>query len=109
MANPAKPRSPRKKRDAVEPPNIHAPRAPRLALVRRKEALQAGAPVPASGTTSGTTAHAIAVFGDPAKALDWLKTPTHVFGGKSPEEYASSGGGDEVERILTRIEYGVFS
>ena len=52
---------------------------------------------------------ASAVFGDPAKALDWLKTPTHVFGGKSPEEYASSGGGDEVERILTRIEYGVFS
>ena len=50
-----------------------------------------------------------AYFGDPAKALDWLKTPTHVFGGKSPEEYASSGGGDEVDRILTRIEYGVFS
>jgi len=105
VANPAKPRSPRKKRDAVEPPNVHTPRAPRLALVRRKEALQAGTPVPASGTT----AHAIAVFGDPAKALDWLKTPTHVFGGKSPEEYASSGGGDEVEKILTRIEYGVFS
>ena len=105
MANPAKPRSPRKKRDAVEPPNIHTPRAPRLALVRRKDAVSAGTPLP----VSDTTAHAIAVFGDPAKALDWLKTPTQVFGGKSPEQYASSGGGDEVEKILTRIEYGVFS
>jgi uncharacterized protein (DUF2384 family) len=74
-------------------------------LVRREEAVSGGAPLP----VSGTTAHAIAVFGDPARAMDWLKTPSAVFGGRSPEEYASSGGGDEVEKVLTRIEYGVFS
>jgi uncharacterized protein (DUF2384 family) len=55
------------------------------------------------------TAHALAVFGDRAKALDWLSTPTSIFHGKSPEEYARGGGEAEVEKILTRIEYGVFS
>jgi uncharacterized protein (DUF2384 family) len=53
--------------------------------------------------------HAMSVFGDRERALDWLRTPNHLFAGKSPEKFAKSGGGQEVERILTRIEYGVFS
>ena len=55
------------------------------------------------------TAHAFAVFGDRERAMDWLRTPNHLFGGESPEEYARSGGLEEVEKILVRIEYGVFS
>jgi len=58
---------------------------------------------------AGVTAHAIAVFGDRERAMDWLSTPNHLFGGKSPEEFAKTGGAKEVERILIRIEYGVFS
>jgi hypothetical protein len=57
----------------------------------------------------GVVAHAIAVFGDRERALDWLRTPNHLFQGKSPEEFARSGGAEEVEKILIRIEYGVFS
>jgi uncharacterized protein (DUF2384 family) len=93
--------TPRKKRDAVEPSKIDS-----RPVVREKEALRF---VSARIPMLETTAHAIAVFGDRAKALDWLKTPTHLFGGKSPEQHAGGGKADEVDKILTRIEYGVFS
>ncbi len=41
--------------------------------------------------------------------MDWLKTPTHLFGGKSPAQLVKDGAAAEVDKILTRIEYGVFS
>jgi uncharacterized protein (DUF2384 family) len=72
----------------------------------RLKSIQGGKTVAAE---AGTTTHAIAVFGDRAKAMDWLKTPTHLLGGKSPAEFAKGGGAAEVDKILTRIEYGVFS
>jgi hypothetical protein len=121
VPQPPNPRSPRKKLDAVQPSNIDSTPPERLELVRIREYLlnprtrdgkYLAAQTPAGDTAAldvGPTAHAVYVFGDLAKAMDWLKTPTHLFGGQSPEEYAKSGGADEVEKILTRIEYGVFS
>jgi len=40
----------------------------------------------------------------------WLKMPAKALGGKTPLEYADTEPGtQEVEDLLVRIEYGVFS
>ena len=76
------------------------------ALSAINASLRASAP---DAADTAVTAHAVAVFGSRGRATDWLGTPNHLFGGKSPEEYMIGGGAEEVEKILVRIEYGIFS
>ena len=43
-------------------------------------------------------------------ARQWLKSPKRALGGRSPLEYADTEpGAREVENLLIRLEYGVFS
>ena len=54
--------------------------------------------------------HATEVFGDEAKARDWLKLPQRGLGGAVPLEYAETEiGAREVENLLGRIDYGVYA
>ncbi len=55
---------------------------------------------------------ALEVFGDDAKARDWMDTARDIFGGRSPRELVSTGDAAEQRRVLEvllRIDYGVFS
>jgi len=54
-------------------------------------------------------ARAQEVFGDEAIAIDWLKTENRVLGSSPIEQLDTEIGADHVERILTRIEHGVYS
>lgn len=48
--------------------------------------------------------------GDEEAALRWLETPLLIFDGESPLDYARSEAGcREVEALITRLEYGMFS
>lgn len=48
--------------------------------------------------------------GDAAAARRWLLTPQPALGGETPLEFASSDvGAREVEHLIGRLEYGVFS
>ena len=50
------------------------------------------------------------VFGEEAKARDWLKLPQRGLGGAVPLEYAETEiGAREVENLLGRIDYGVYA
>ena len=53
---------------------------------------------------------AIEVLGDEDHARRWFKTPLKALEGKSPLEYSDTEiGAREVEDLLGRLEYGVFS
>jgi putative toxin-antitoxin system antitoxin component (TIGR02293 family) len=53
---------------------------------------------------------AIQVFGDLDSAMQWLGAPQFGLGGAVPLDYARSEvGAREVENLLGRIEYGVYS
>jgi putative toxin-antitoxin system antitoxin component (TIGR02293 family) len=59
---------------------------------------------------SALMAHAVDTFGDPAKARAWLTTANPVLSNLQPIEIAnSSEGAAQVEEVLTRIDYGIFS
>ena len=50
------------------------------------------------------------VFEDAGDAAEWLKTPNLSLGHKAPLEYADTEiGAREVENLLGRIDYGVYS
>jgi uncharacterized protein (DUF2384 family) len=52
---------------------------------------------------------ACAFFSDPQRALDWLTSPSEVFGGKSPlAMLPEAGGRSAVPAQLTRIQHGIF-
>jgi len=54
--------------------------------------------------------HATDVFGDIGKARTWLKHPQHGLGGAVPLDYAETEiGAREVDNLLGRIDYGVYS
>jgi putative toxin-antitoxin system antitoxin component (TIGR02293 family) len=54
--------------------------------------------------------HATAVFGDVEKARAWLKHPQYGLGGAIPLDYAETEiGAREVDDLLGRIDYGVYS
>jgi putative toxin-antitoxin system antitoxin component (TIGR02293 family) len=54
--------------------------------------------------------HATTVFGDVERARAWLKHPQFGLGGAVPLDYASTEtGAREVENLLGRIDYGVYS
>jgi putative toxin-antitoxin system antitoxin component (TIGR02293 family) len=53
---------------------------------------------------------AVAALADPVAARQWLRTPQVGLGGAVPLEYARTEvGAREVENLLGRIEYGVYS
>jgi putative toxin-antitoxin system antitoxin component (TIGR02293 family) len=50
------------------------------------------------------------IFGDTVGARNWLKTPQYGLGGVVPLEFAGTEvGAREVESLLGRIDYGVYS
>jgi putative toxin-antitoxin system antitoxin component (TIGR02293 family) len=54
--------------------------------------------------------HATDVFGDVDKARAWLKHPQYGLGGAVPLDYAETEiGAREVDNLLGRIDYGVYS
>ena len=54
--------------------------------------------------------HATRVFGDVERARAWLKHPQYGLGGAVPLDYArTETGAREVENLLGRIEYSVYS
>jgi len=54
--------------------------------------------------------HATNVFGDVEKARAWLKHPQYGLGGAGPLDYAETEiGAREVDNLLGRIDYGVYS
>ena len=54
--------------------------------------------------------HAMNVFGDIDKARGWLKHPQYGLGGAVPLDYAETEiGAREVDNLLGRIDYGVYS
>lgn len=54
-------------------------------------------------------AYAAEVFEDEDLAADWLKTPNRALGEKPLDLLDTDAGTGRVERLLTRIEYGVYS
>ena len=53
---------------------------------------------------------AIEVLGDQERAEAWLKAPQKALGMKTPLQYADTeSGAREVENLLGRLEYGIFS
>ncbi len=60
--------------------------------------------------TASVLARAIEVLEDAKKAVHWLTTPSRALGGEVPLNLLdTSAGKEEVETILGRIEYGVYS
>src|SRR6266581_7710460 len=54
--------------------------------------------------------HATNIFGDIDKARAWLKHPQYGLGGAVPLDYAETEiGAREVDNLLGRIDYGVYS
>ena len=54
--------------------------------------------------------HATRVFGDVDRARQWLKFPQRGLGGAVPLDYAGTEvGAREVENLLGRIDYGVYT
>ncbi len=55
-------------------------------------------------------ANAVEMIGDEEKAVEWLRTPNRALGGKRPlDQLDTDVGAREVEDILGRIAYGVYS
>ena len=53
---------------------------------------------------------AILTFEGVENAAEWLQTPNVSLGGLTPLEYADTeAGAREVENLLGRIEYGIYS
>jgi putative toxin-antitoxin system antitoxin component (TIGR02293 family) len=54
--------------------------------------------------------HAVAVFGDEPRARLWMKAPQLALGGETPLDYAGTEvGAREVDHLIGRIDYGVYS
>ena len=55
-------------------------------------------------------AHAVEMIGDAEKAVEWLRTPNRALGGERPlDQLDTDLGAREVEDVLGRIAYGVYS
>ncbi|MEK7120084.1 MAG: MbcA/ParS/Xre antitoxin family protein, partial [Patescibacteria group bacterium] len=47
--------------------------------------------------------------GNKKKALRWLNRPRHALGGITPMQAIKQGKGEEVRRLIGRLEHGVYS
>jgi putative toxin-antitoxin system antitoxin component (TIGR02293 family) len=55
-------------------------------------------------------ANAVEMIGDEEKAVEWLQTPNRALGGERPlDKLDTDVGAREVEDILGRIAYGIYS
>ena len=64
----------------------------------------------ASTIPSAVWAHAVEVFGTEQKARQWMATRLPELNERTPEEVLTADpASDEVDAVLDRIEYGVFS
>ena len=55
-------------------------------------------------------ANAVEMIGDDKKAAQWLRTPNRALGGERPvDQLDTDAGARQVEDILGRIAYGVYS
>ena len=55
-------------------------------------------------------ASAVEMIGDEEKAVEWLRTPNRALGGERPlDQLDTDVGAREVEDILGRLAYGVYS
>jgi putative toxin-antitoxin system antitoxin component (TIGR02293 family) len=55
-------------------------------------------------------ANAVEMIGDEEKAVEWLQTPNRALGGERPlDQLDTDVGAREVEDLLGRIAYGVYS
>jgi putative toxin-antitoxin system antitoxin component (TIGR02293 family) len=55
-------------------------------------------------------ANAVEMIGDEENAVEWLRTPNRALGGERPlDQLDTDVGAREVEDILVRIAYGVYS
>ena len=55
-------------------------------------------------------ANAVEMIGEEDKAVRWLQTPNRALGGERPiDQVDTDVGAREVEDVLTRIAYGVYS
>ena len=55
-------------------------------------------------------ASAVEMIGDEGKAVEWLQTPNRALGGERPlDQLDTDVGSREVEDLLGRIAYGVYS
>ena len=60
--------------------------------------------------TARTLAKAIDILGDKKKAVRWLTMPNRALGGEIPITLLdTSAGAHEIEAVLDRVEYGVYS
>ncbi len=60
--------------------------------------------------TAAALSKAIDVLGEKSKAVHWLKSPNTALGGQTPLSLLDTSAGEhEVEALLDRIEYGVYS
>lgn len=60
--------------------------------------------------TAAALSKAIDVLGEKSKAAHWLKSPNTALGGQTPLSLLDTSAGEhEVEALLDRIEYGVYS
>jgi putative toxin-antitoxin system antitoxin component (TIGR02293 family) len=54
--------------------------------------------------------HAVEVLEDEDAAREWLRSPQYGLGGQVPLELArSTPGFNEVQKLLTRLDYGVYA
>jgi putative toxin-antitoxin system antitoxin component (TIGR02293 family) len=85
---------------------------PRRTLAYRKASAQALTPQESDRLARVLRVHARAedVLGDPEGAYRWLRKPNRALKGRRPLELlASEAGARAVEKVLGRIEHGVFS
>ncbi len=70
----------------------------------------ADAPTDRQSRESRLIAQASEALGDRERAEDWMGKPNRALGGRRPTDLLDSDDGAlEVEQILVRIQYGVYS
>ena len=64
----------------------------------------------ASKRLAKVMAHAVETLGTKEKAESWLRTPNTVLGGNAPQQLLDTDAGShEVDTVLGRIDYGIYS
>ncbi len=66
--------------------------------------------MPPAALTDTVLAHALDTFGNAETADSWLDTPNAALRNQTPRTLANTAeGARQVEEVLTRIDYGIFS
>jgi len=96
----------------LEPAELYRLVIPRRTLAHRKEKRQRLTPEQSDrlARVVRVAARAEEALGDTEKGARWLRKPNRSLGGSRPLDLLESDiGARMVERVLTRIEHGVFS